>query len=61
MRSFISSFDHIPLLRGIVAAIIVMTVAWVAVPPHPRYENLLPLSSEVSNELAVEQYVEHYR
>jgi hypothetical protein len=61
MRSFISNFDLIPLFRGAAAAIVVMLIAWVAVPPHPRYENQLPLSAEVNNELAIEQYVEHYR
>jgi hypothetical protein len=49
------------LLRGAAAAVAVVLIAWIVVPPHPRYENQPPVSDEAFNEFVVQQYIEHYR
>jgi hypothetical protein len=61
MRSFISSFDYSDLFKAIVTAAIVVLLTWVVLPRHPPYENQLPPSAEVDNEIVVWQYIEHYR
>jgi hypothetical protein len=61
MRLSTFSFDFTDLFRAAAAAICVVLAAWILLPRQPPYENQLPFSAEVGNELVVAQYVEHYR